>query len=43
LGGDYGFDATFNRAIAVDSRALLEGLGTVYHFDRIVGEIQSGR
>ena len=25
LGGDYGFDVICNRAIAVDSRALLEG------------------
>lgn len=43
LGGDYGFDPTSNRAVAVDSRALLEGLRVVYQFDRIVDEIQSGR
>ena len=43
LGGDYGYDAAKNRAVAVDSRALLEGLQKVYHLDRIVGEIQAGR
>ena len=41
LGGDYGFDAAKNRAVAVDSRALLEGMQKVYHLDRIVNEIQS--
>ena len=43
LGGDYGYDATKNRAVAVDSRALLEGLQKVYHMDRIVSEIEKGR
>jgi hypothetical protein len=43
LGGDYGYDPTSNRAVAVDSRALLEGLRTVYHFDRIVNEIELAR
>lgn len=43
LGGDYGYDAKQNRAIAVDSRALLEGLRRVYHFNRIVDEIESAR
>ena len=43
LGGDYGYDAARNRAIAVDSRALLEGLRKVYHFDRIVDEIEAAR
>jgi hypothetical protein len=43
IGGDYGYDAAKNRAVAVDSRALLEGLGKVYHLTRIVDEIQSGR
>jgi len=42
LGGDYGYDAAKNRAVAVDSRALLEGLRKVYHLDHIVGEIQAG-
>jgi Peptidase S46 len=43
LGGDYGYDAAQNRAIAVDSRALLEGLRKVYHFSRVVDEIEAGR
>ena len=43
LGGDYGYDAAKNRAVAVDSRALLEGLGKVYHLDRIVSEIEKAR
>jgi Peptidase S46 len=41
LGGDYGYDGAKNRAVAVDSRALLEGMQKVYHLDRIVGEIQA--
>jgi hypothetical protein len=43
LGGEYGYDSRANRTVAVDSRALLEGLRTVYHFDRIVTEIQSAQ
>jgi hypothetical protein len=43
LGGNYGYDAAKNRAVAVDSRALLEGLQKVYHLDRIVGEIDAAR
>ena len=43
LGGDYGYDAKQNRAIAVDSRALLEGMKKVYHLDRVVEEIEAGR
>jgi hypothetical protein len=43
LGGDYGYDAARNRAVAVDSRALLEGLRKVYHCDRIVDEIEAAR
>lgn len=39
LGGDFGFEPTANRAIAVDSRALLAGLQHVYHADRIVSEL----
>jgi hypothetical protein len=41
LGGDFGYDATKNRAVAVDSRALLEAMQRVYHLDRVVGEIQT--
>jgi hypothetical protein len=43
LGGDYGYDPAANRTVAVDSRALLEGLRTVYHLDRIVTEIDSAQ
>ncbi|MFZ3264377.1 MAG: S46 family peptidase [Terriglobales bacterium] len=43
LGGDYGYDAKQNRAVAVDSRALLEGLRKVYHLDRVVDEIDAAR
>jgi len=43
LGGDYGYDAAQNRAVAVDSRALLEGLRKVYHFSRVVDEIEAAR
>ena len=41
LGGDYGYDSTKNRCVAVDSRALLEGLRKVYHLNRIADEIES--
>jgi hypothetical protein len=43
LGGDYGYDSQANRTVAVDSRVLLEGLQTVYRFDRIVTEIRSAQ
>ncbi len=43
LGGNYGYDPVSNRAVAVDSRVLLEGLRTVYHLDRVVQEIEAGR
>lgn len=43
LGGDYGYDAAKNRSVAVDSRALLEGLRKVYHADRVVDEIEAAR
>jgi hypothetical protein len=43
LAGDYGFDAAKNRSVAVDSRALLEGLRKVYRFNRIADEIESAR
>jgi hypothetical protein len=43
IGGDYGYDAAKNRAVVVDSRALLEGMTKVYHLGRIVNEIQSAR
>jgi Peptidase S46 len=43
LGGDYGYDPVRNRAISVDSRALLEAMTKVYHADRLVSEITAAR
>jgi Peptidase S46 len=43
LGGNFAYDAAQNRSVAVDSRALLEGLRKVYHLNRIVDEIESAR
>jgi hypothetical protein len=43
LGGEFGYDETRNRAVSVDSRALLIGLERVYHADRIVSEIEAAR
>ena len=40
LGGDYGFDETVNRAVAVHSAALMEALEHVYGARRIVGELR---
>jgi hypothetical protein len=42
LGGAFGYQADVNRAVAVDSRALLAGLRKVYHADRLAGEIAAG-
>lgn len=39
LGGDYGFDPAKNRAVSVDSRAIIETLGKVYGADRLVKEL----
>jgi hypothetical protein len=40
LGGDYWFDDSLNRTVAVDSRALLEALEEVYGARRIVEELR---
>ena len=40
LGGDFAFDERDNRAVAVSSEALLEGLGQIYGADRIVDELR---
>ena len=40
LGGDYSFDGSVNRAVAVHSAALLEALDKVYRATRIVDEIR---
>jgi hypothetical protein len=42
LGGEYGFDPATNRAVAVDSRAILEALGKIYGAGRIVEELKGG-
>jgi S1-C subfamily serine protease len=39
LGGDYGFDATVNRTVAVHSAAIIEALDKVYQARRLVAEI----
>jgi hypothetical protein len=43
IGGDYAYDAAKNRAVAVDSRALLEGMRSVYHLNHVVDEIELAR
>lgn len=39
LGGDFYFDESVNRAVAVHSAGILETLKKVYHADRIVSEL----
>jgi len=39
LGGAFGYEPATNRAVSVDSRALLAALRTVYHADRLASEI----
>jgi len=41
LGGEYGFDETVNRAVAVDSAALTEALDHIYGAKRIVQELKA--
>jgi hypothetical protein len=43
LGGDYGFDETVNRAVAVESVALTEALEKVYGAKRVVQELKPGK
>lgn len=43
LGGDYGFDESVNRAVAVHSAAIIEALKKVYHADRIVSDLTGSR
>jgi hypothetical protein len=40
LGGDFAFDEHDNRAVAVSSEALIEGLSKIYGADRIVDELR---
>ena len=43
LGGDYWFDESVNRAVAVHSAVLMKALDRVYSAGRIRDEILSGR
>lgn len=43
LGGDFGYDASVNRAVAVNSEAILEALDKVYAAKRIKSEIEASR
>ncbi len=43
LGGEYWFDESVNRAVAVHSVVLMKALDGVYHADRIRDEILAGR
>ncbi|MGO9470883.1 MAG: S46 family peptidase, partial [Isosphaeraceae bacterium] len=36
---DFGYDGKTARAVAVDSRGILEALRNIYHADRLVGEL----
>ena len=40
LGGDYGYDPAINRAVAVDSAALLEAMDKIYGAGRLVKELK---
>ena len=40
LGGDYGFDESVNRTVAVHSQALLEALAHIYKAQRVVDELR---
>jgi hypothetical protein len=39
LGGDFGYDGTINRAVAVDVSGITEALRHIYHADRLVKEL----
>jgi hypothetical protein len=39
LGGDFGYDGSVNRAVAVDVTAITEALRKIYHADRLVKEL----
>jgi hypothetical protein len=41
LGGEYGFDETVNRSVAVDSAALTEALDHIYGAKRLVQELKA--
>jgi Peptidase S46 len=39
LGGDFGYDGSVNRAVAVDVAGITEALKNIYHADRLVKEL----
>ncbi len=39
LGGDFGYDGSVNRAVAVDVTGITEALKHIYHADRLVEEL----
>jgi hypothetical protein len=39
LGGDFGYDGSANRAVAVDVAGITEALRSIYHADRLVKEL----
>jgi hypothetical protein len=39
LGGEFGYDGSVNRAIAVDVTGITEALKKIYHADRLVKEL----
>lgn len=43
LAGDYGYDESLNRCVAVHSAALLEALDKIYGASRIVEELKRGK
>lgn len=43
LGGDFTFDGTMNRAVAVDTAALLEAVRKVYHLPGLANELEGKR
>ncbi len=40
---DFGYDDRQARAVAVDSRGIVEALRSIYHADRLVEELTKGR
>ena len=39
LGGDFGYDGSLNRAVAVDVTGIVEALKHIYHANRLVSEL----
>jgi V8-like Glu-specific endopeptidase len=39
LGGDFGYDGSVNRAVAVDVTGVIEALKNIYHANRLVDEL----